>query len=199
MTSLTTALPLTRGIDNQLQFLIIDYFTNENVWTSQVFSNAQYAYVKDDLASKQRPSLFCYPRQSKKDSFGYSQRGIIVLELHVSLFEQRTYLAQNVIQIANLIQLINLNHTLTDYCQNSMPGLLWLGKEFTTDYSQVYQKEAVVKMEMDYNVDLVAYKNGLVKLGCDITSPDEQIYQQALYLQQQIAVLDENLDVAFTV
>jgi hypothetical protein len=168
--------------------------TNVNVWTKQVFVSAQYAYIKDDLASKQRPGIFCYPLRSHKNSFGYSQDGKICMELHFSLQEQRVDLAQNVIQIANLIQLMNLNLDFTTYCQQFMPGLFWIGKECNTDYTRVYAKESVVKIEMDYKIDLLAYQQELQKGGFDITSPDEQIYVAAQALFEQVAILDNELN-----
>lgn len=192
MTSLTTALPLYNGIDNQVCFSIIDYLTNHNVWTSQVFGSAQYAYIKDDLASKQRAAVFCFPIFSSKNSFGYTQRGKIVLELHFSLQKQRVDLAQNVIQIANLIQLINLNQQFTQYAQTQMYGLFWIGKECHADYSQVYAKESKVKIELDYSVDLLAYQTGLQSAGFDIISPDEQIYNAVTALLEKNVLLDQN-------
>lgn len=194
MTSLTQALPLVSGIDNQLCFLIVDYMTNNNVWTSQVFQSAQYGYVKDDLASNQRPAVFCYPMKSRKNSFAYSQKGMIVMELHFSLQEQRVELAQNVIQIANLIELMNLNNDFTKYCQQFMPGLFWIGKECNVDYSRVYAKESVVKIEFDYNVDLLAYQRELQIAGFDIISPDEMIYNLAQSLIEDVAILDKDLN-----
>lgn len=194
MTSLTQGLPLTRGIDNQLCFLIIDYMTNVNVWTKQVFIAAQYPYGRDDLASKQRPAVYCYPVSSTKDSFSYNQDGRIILELHFSLQNQRVNLAQNVIQIANLIELMNLNKDFTNYCADFMPGLFWIGKYCKVDYSKVYAKESIVKIELDYKVNLQAYINALQTTGYDITSPDEQIYQLAQTLLEEIAILDENLE-----
>lgn len=153
-----------------------------------------YAYKKDDLASKQRPSLFCYPKSDVKNSFGYTEKGIVVLELHFSLQKERVFLAQNVIQIANLIKLINLNQSITQYAQLSMPGLFWVGKEFHTDYTGIYKPESVIKMELDYHVDLVAYQQGLEKLGCQITSPDEQIYLEVRNLLEAVAILDKELN-----
>lgn len=176
MTSLTQALPLTQGIDNQVCFLIVNYMVAYNTWTSQVFSSAQYAYNKDDLSSTQRPSVMCTPIWSEKDSFGYSQIGHVLLELHFSLQEQRINLAQNVIQIANLLQLINLNQSFTQYAQQYMSGLFWIGKYCKSDYSKVYAKESVVTLTLDYKIDLLAYQNELQTQGFDITSPDEQIY-----------------------
>ena len=166
---------------------------------SQVFQTASYAYVKSDLASVQRPAVFCYAKRSSKNSWGYSQTGAIVMELHFSLQEQRTDLAQNVIQIANLIQLINLNQQFTQYMQARMPGLFWFGKSVQADYSQVYAKESVVKIEFDYNVDLLAYQTELQNQGMDITSPDEQIYVAAQALLETIAVLNPDQTVAFEV
>jgi len=179
LTSLTNALPLICGIDNQISFAIVDYFTNINVWTKQVFQSSQYAYGIDDFTSKNRPTLICIPKRSHKNSFGYSQTGIIELQLHFSFQQQRINLAQNVIQIANLIQLINLNQKLTQYAQTVMYGLFWIGKECNADYTKVYAKEAIVTLELDYKVDLLAYQRGLQSNGFDITSPDEQIYQIA--------------------
>ncbi len=192
MTSLTTALPLEQGISNQLCFLIVDYMTNTNVWLKQVFGSAQYAYIKDDLASKQRPGVFCYPMWDEKHSFGYSETGKICLELHFSFQEQRVDLAQNVIQIANLIKLINLDQKFTQHCQQSMPGLFWVGKFCHTDYSKVYAKESVVKIIMDYNVDVLAYQTGLQSAGYDITSPDELIYVAVTGLLEKMEILDQN-------
>jgi hypothetical protein len=193
MTSLTEALPLIDGIDNQLCFLLVDYMINDNVWTKQVFQSAQYGYVKDDLASKQRASVFCYPMRSRKNSFAFSQKGMVVMELHFSLQKQRTELAKNVIQIANLIQLMNLNNDFTKYCQLHMPGLFWIGKECNADYSRVYAKECVVKIEFDYNVDLLAYQRGLQMNGYDIISPDEMIYNLAQSLIEEVVILDKDL------
>lgn len=195
MTSLTTALPLTQGISNQISFLVVEFFLS-NTWMSQVFSNAQYAYpkIKNDLASKQRPSIFCYPKNDTKVGFDVSENGIIILELHFSFQQERTYLAQNMVQIANLIKLINLNEEITQYAQDFMPGLFWIGKSFKTDYTKAFSSESVIIMELDYRIDLLAYQEGLLLQGKDITSPDERIYQTALYLQEQIALLDANLE-----
>ncbi len=198
MTSKTVALPLIQGISNQLCFLIIDYMTVTNVWMNQVFGSAQYAYIKDDLASKQRPSVFCYPLWDEKESFAYSERGKICLELHFSFQEQRTDLAMNVIQIANLIKLINLQQLFTEYCQTYMPGLFWVGKFCHTDYSKVYAKESVVKIILDYNVDLLAYQTELQAQGYDLTSPDEAIYMAVTNLLESIEVLDQNQQPVFT-
>lgn len=198
MTSRTVALPLTNGIDNQLCFLLIEYMTEINTWTKQVFIKAQYPYPKDDLASNQRPSVMCYPVNSEKHSFGYSQTGKIVMELHFSLTKpSRATLAQNVIQIANLIQLMNLNLEFTKYMQPKMAGLFWFGKYIRADYTQVYQEKSIVKIEFDYNIDLLAYSTELQAAGFDITSPDEQIYQAAQDLLLEIAVLREDETIAF--
>lgn len=194
MTSPTVALPLVDGISNRLCFLITKYFTEVNEWTKQVFADAQYAYKKDDLASKQRPSIWCYPKNDKKNSFGYSEDGMIVLEIHFSFLEQRTYLAENMIQIANLIKLIFLNTQPYRYAQPFMPGLFWVGKEWHTDYSRAYKKESIIIMELDYRIDFVAYQQGLWRRGCDITSPDEQIYLTVEGLLEQIALLDQDLN-----
>lgn len=199
MTSLTQALPLTNGIDNQICFLLRDYCINTNVWMKQIFGNAQYAYIKDDLASVQRPGIFTYPSYSEKNSFGYSQSGRIIMELHFSLQEQRWDLAQNVIQIANDIQLINLNQQFTQYLQTYMDGLFWFGKYCRADYSRVYAKESVVKIEFDYSVDLLAYQSELQAQGYDITSPDEVIYPPATALLEALAVLNPDQTVAFVV
>ena len=187
MTSKTVALPLESGIDNLICFNIIDYMMT-NVWMSQVFHSAQYAYFKDDLASKQRPGVFCSPLYSKKDSFAFSQNGEVCLELRFSLQGQRINLAQSVIQIANLIQLINTNQQFTQYAQQNMSGLFWIGKMCRTDYSKIYAKESVVKIIFDYKVDLLAYQQGLRNAGFDITSPDEQIYlaAQSLLLTNEL-------------
>jgi hypothetical protein len=198
MTSKTVALPLFSGLDNLICFLLMQYFAT-NVWMSQVFQTATYPYVKDDLASIQRPAVLCYPLESSKNSFGYSQNGYIVMELHFSLQEQRVSLAQNVIQIANLIQLINLNQKFTQYLQEYMAGLFWFGKSVKTDYRQVYQEESVVKLVFDYNIDLLAYQKELQNQGYDITSPDEQIYVAAQALLETIAVLNPDQTVAFEV
>lgn len=191
MTSPTQALPLHNGIDVQICFSIIDYMMT-NIWMSQVFYTAQYAYIKDDLASKQRPAVFCYPIKSEKNSFAYSQDGTVCLELHFSFQEQRVNLAQNVIQIANLIQLLNLNQKFTQHAQTQMFGLFWIGKQCKTDYSKVYAKESVVKIFFDYKVDLLAYQRGLQSAGFDITSPDEQIYVLAQDLLLNTEVLDDD-------
>ncbi len=168
--------------------------TNTNVWMKQVFSSAQYAYVKDDLASKQRPSVFCYPLWDEKISFSYSEMGKICLELHFNLKEQRVDLAQNVIQIANLIKNINAQGLFTQHCQKTMAGLFWVGKFCHSDYSKVYAKESVVKIILDYNVDLLAYQTELQAQGYDITSPDEQIYVAVTNLLETVQILDKNLE-----
>jgi len=199
MTSFTQALPLVQGIDNQICFAIIDYLINNNVWTKKVFGSAQYAYNKDDLASKQRPSVMCLPLWSNKNSFAYSQDGEVVLQLRFSLQQQRIDLAQNVIQIANLIQLINLNQQFSQYAQTLMPGLFWIGKKCNANYSRVYAKESLVEITLDYKVDLLAYQKELQLKGYDITSPDEKIYiaVQNLLLQNQI--LNDEQEVVITV
>lgn len=198
MTSLTTALPLTNGIDNQICFSIIDYLVNTNVWTRQVFSNAQYAYIKDDLASKQRPSIYCYPVSSTKNSFSYSQTGRIILEIHFSFQKQRLDLAQNIIQISNLLQIINTRGDFTTHAKVTMPWLYWIGKECNVDYSQIYGKESVLKISLDYKVDLLAYNNMLQNIGNDLTSPDEQIYLAISGLLETVEVLNDDLEVVFT-
>lgn len=192
MTSMTQALPLTKGITNQLCFLLIEYFMT-NTWMGQVFSSAQYAYKKSDLASKQRPSLFCYPRNDVRTS-SMQVDGYIVLELHFSFLEQRVYLAQNLIQIANLIQLIIVQQEFQRYAQAQMPGLFWVGREWRTDYTKAYQQESTVALELNFRVDLQAYQNELQDQGFDITSPDEQIYFAANDLMAQIAVLDNQFN-----
>lgn len=199
MTSLTQALPLNQGISNQIQFLLNEYMTTINVWTRQIFGNADYNYLKDDLASVQRPAVLIYPLKSGKKSWSYSEDGRIMMELHFSLKQQRTNLAQNVIQIANDIELINLNQEFDTYLKQFMPGLHWFGKECHVDYTGVYAKEAVVKIEFDYRVDLQQYQNQLQLKGYDITSPDEIIYPPAQALLENLAVLDSNQDVAFVV
>jgi hypothetical protein len=197
MTSLTQALPLQRGIYNRLQFLLIKYMTEVNVWTRQIFNAAQYSYRKDDLASKQRPSIFVYPGKARKDSFSYSYKGTITMEFHFSFTKQRTELADIVTQIMGDIELINLNCQFTEYLQQEMPGLLWFGKFAESDYTKIYDKECVAKIEFDFNVDLMRYQNSLQNIGCDITSPDEQIYDLAESLLEQIAILDNDLNPVF--
>lgn len=194
MTSLTQALPLSRGIYNRLQFLLIDYMTNVNVWTRQIFNSAQYAYRKDDLASNQRPSIFAYPGIAEKHSFGYSYHGNIIMEFHFGLQKQRTALADIVTQILGDIELINLNQQFTKYLQLQMPGLLWFGKVAKSDYTKVYAKECVATIDFDFNVDLLAYQRQLQITGYDITSPDEICYPLAEALFEQIAILDNDLE-----
>lgn len=194
MTSPTQALPLSRGIYNRLQFLLTDYMTNVNVWTRQIFNSAQYAYRKDDLASNQRPSVFVYPTTTQKNSFGYSYHGTLIMEFHFGLQKQRTALADIVTQILGDIELINLNQDFTKFLQLQMPGLLWFGKYAKSDYTQIYAKECVAKIEFDFNVDLLAYQRQLQVTGYDITSPDEQIYPQAEALFEQIALLNNDLE-----
>lgn len=188
-TTPTQALPLTQGIDNQLSFLMLDYFLNQNEWTSQVFQDAQYSYNRIDMASIQMPGLLCYPLHSNKTSFGYYQSGVIVLELKMLLPEVRNDLAQQVTQIANLLQLINLNGQLMAYCQSKMFGLHWLGKECKTDYSQVWKKESSVKLYLDFKVDLFAYQQGLEQAGFSLESPDQQIYGLAQQLSMNIKLI----------
>lgn len=194
MTSITQILPLVHGIDNKLCFLIIDYMTNEDVWGKQVFSNAQYSYVKDDLASKQRPSVFCYPIESHKNNNSYFLTGTIMLELHFSLQYKRKELAEKVIQIANLIWLINLNGDFMEYCQPRMGGLMFLGKTASVDYTKVYDKESVVKFKFEYQIDQMVYQLWLQEQGYDTTSPNEIIYQTAQSLFEQIALLNLELE-----
>jgi hypothetical protein len=197
MTSLTQALPLTRGIDNQLQFLLVEYMTTVNVWTRQIFGSAQYSYIKDDLASVQRPSIFVYPMISDKNSWAYSETGRIMMELHFSLKMQRVDLAQNIIQIANDIKLMNWNQDFTTYMQPLCPGLFWFGKYCHVDYTRVYAKEAVVKMEFDWKVDMQAWLNEQQSQGYDITSPDVMIYPPATALMENLAILNSDQTVAF--
>ncbi len=197
MTSLVQALPLTNGIYNQIQFLLVHYMQNVNVWTSQIFGSASYPYIKDDLASVQRPGIFAYPKYSTKNSFSYSYTGIIILEMHFSLIEQRIDLAQNIIQIGNDIELINLNQKFTQYLQSNISGLFWFGKYCKSDYTKVYAKEAVLKIEFDFNIDLLAYQLGLQSQGYDITSPDVAIYPPAQLLLENLAVLNPDETVAF--
>jgi hypothetical protein len=197
MTSLTQALPLINGVDNQIQFKLTEYMTTINVWTRQIFGDAQYNYLKDDIASVQRPSVLIYPLRSNKKSWSYSQDGRILMELHFSLKEQRSNLAQNVIQIANDIYLINLNQEFNNYLTQSIYGLHWFGKECYIDYSKVYAKESIVRIEFDYRIDLEQYQNQLQLRGFDITSPDEVIYPPAQGLMENIAVLDNNQNVVF--
>lgn len=199
VTSLTQALPqlLTKGIYNQLQFLFIEYCKYINVWTRQIFGDAQYNYLKGDLASVQRPSIFVYPVNARKDSWTRSYTGIIRVEFHFNLQDYRTELAEHIIQIANDIELINLNLEFQRYMQPRMPGLFWFGKYCETDYTQVYQQESVINMKFDFNVDLLAYKRGLIALGRDITSPDEQIYFPVEDLLENLAILRPDQTVAF--
>ena len=188
-TSIDTALPLTQGIYNQIQFLVVKYFTEENVWTRQIFGDAQYSYLKDDLASIQRPSLMCYPINAKKNSFNYSYTGDILMELKFSLKSYRDVLAQDVIQIAGIIELINVQRLITDYLQQYVGGLFWFGMNVVTDYSGVYQKESVVKMMFDFKVDLVGYQNWLTYNGYDLFSPDKRVYQIAQRLLTNLELL----------
>lgn len=194
MTSLTTALPLTRGVYNRIQFLLTKYMTEVNVWTRQIFNSAQYAYRKDDLASKQRPSVFVYPSTTQKDSFSYSYRGNLIMEFHFGLQKQRTELADIVTQIVGDVELINLNEQFTEYLQTQMPGLLWFGKYAKSDYTQVYAKECMAKIEFDFNIDLLAYQRQLQITGYDITSPDEVCYPLAEALFEQIALLNKDFE-----
>lgn len=199
MTTPTEALPLTNGIYNQIQFLLVQYMTTVHPWTRQIFGNAQYSYLKDDLASVQRPAVIIYPLNSQKNSWSYSYTGKVQMELHFSLKEYRNDLAQNVIQIANDIELINLNEGFTRYLQQYMSGLFWFGKEVYTDYSGVYSKESIVRIIFDFNVDLQAYQQELQAQGLDITSPDGVIYVPAQALLENLAVLNPDLSPAFVV
>lgn len=177
--------------------MFIDYCKNIHVWTKQIFNDAQYSYIKYDLASIQRPSIFARPLWSEKNSYTFGQTGRIQIELHFNFEKMREEVAQNVIQIANDILLINLNQEFTRYMQLNMPGLFWFGKYAKADYTNVYQQESIVYIEFDYSVDLLAYKKGLLALGCDITSPDEPIYLPAEFLKAEIAVLNKDETVAF--
>ncbi len=199
MTDLITALPLIRGIDNQLQFLAKQFMTDVHVWTKQMFGSADYSYIKDDLASLQRASVKTYAIRSGKNSFAGRQTGIIRMELHFNLKNFRDNLAQNVIQIANIIQLISLNEEFTFYMQPFMPGLFWFGKKCEVDYKKVYSKESIVTIDFDYCVDLVGYQYGLQQLGCDITSPDSPIYPDVTELLENIEVLNSEQETEFVV
>lgn len=194
MTTPTVALPLVNGISNRICFLLIEYMTEHNVWMSQVFNSAQYAYLKDDLMNIQRPAVFAYPLYGTKDSFSDKYIGKIILELHFDLRKQRTTLAHSIIEITELILLVNLNQLFTQYLQQFMYGLFWFGKYFHPDYSKVYSKESIVKIEFDYKIDLLGYVRGLEAAGYDTSSPDEQIYFAAEKLKANIALLDQGLE-----
>lgn len=184
MTGLVTPLPLIKGISNRICFGIIDYFTQQNEWTKKVFGSAQYVYDKDDLASVQRPSLFCLPIYSNKTSFSHSVNGQIVMQLQFSLKDKRINLTNIATEISELILLIIVNQTITKYLQdNVMNGLFWVGKETNIDYSGLYGGNAEVKILLDYKVDLQAYQYELNSKGFDIVSPDEKIYQLAQFLK----------------
>lgn len=192
MTSPTQALPLNNGISNQLCKSIIDYFLIENVWTKQIFSTSQYTYVKDDLASKQRPSLFCYKMDDEKNSFAFSETGMLRFELHFNMQLQRADLVSNIYQIIEDLKLIFLDGKVQQYCANIMHGLYWIGKYFKVDYKKITDKEPLVYCYLDYKIDLMAYQSQLQAQGYDITSPDERIYQNALYLKQQNEIIINN-------
>lgn len=193
MASLTDALPLVQGISNRITFLIVDYFF-QNTWTKDVFINAMYPYAKTDVDSLHRPTLFCKPNISGKETFSGEYNGSVILELKFSFKEQRELLTQNMVQIAGLIELIVLSQRITEFCQHKMPGLYWIGKHCKTDYSKAYKKEAIIKIEMDYNVNLLGYSNGLQEKGFDIISPDEQIYFEAKDLIMKIDILNKDLE-----
>lgn len=197
MTSLTNALPLQRGISNQICFLLKKFMREVHPWMIQIFGEASYAYIKSDEASIQRPGVFIYPTIAGKESYGSKYIGTIIMELHFSFLKQREDLAENVIQIAEDILLINLNQEFTQYMQQFMPGLWQFGKKSQVDYTKVYNKEAIVKLEFDFWVDLVAYQRGLQDSGCDITSPDKSIYYPALALREAIALMTNPPEVAF--
>jgi hypothetical protein len=193
MTSITVALPLNNAIDSFLPTTIINFFLT-NVWLSQLFYSSQYPYIKDDLASKQRNGLFCNIMRSHKDSFGFSQTGIIRLEVHLSLTYQRTLLAENARQISNLIQIMNLNQLMSNYVKSIYPWVFWVGKKMDVDYRDVWAKESKFVMDMDYSVDFVAYKNWLNTHGYAFESPDTIIYPAVEALLEQIAILDPELN-----
>jgi len=195
MTSQTQALPLNNGISNQLCKSIIDYFLIENIWTKQIFSTSQYTYVKDDLASIQRPSIFCYMVKDEKNSFAYYENGTIRLELHFKMNLQRQFIIDNVYQIVNDLKLIFYSGVVTDYCGNIMHGLQWIGKSFNTDYTKINSTEPVIYCYLDYRVDLMAYQLQLQSQGYDIISPDERIYQSALYIQQQNEIIIDEQEI----
>ena len=197
MTSLTQALPLVRGISNQICFRVKKFMREVHPWMIQIFSEASYAYIKSDIASIQRPGIFIYPGAAGKDSFSNRYTGTTIMELHFSFREQRQDLAENVIQIAEDIMLINLNQEFTRYLQETMPGFWWFGKKAHVDYSRVYNKESMVKLEFDFTVDLLAYQVELQRMGCDITSPDQQIYQPAKFLHENMALISNPPEVAF--
>ena len=188
-TSISTALPLVQGIYNQIQFLVVKYFTETNEWTRQIFGNAQYSYMKDDIASVQRPSLLVYPINVEKNSFNYSYTGVIMMELRFSLKSYRDVLAQDVVQIAGIIELINVQQLITTYLQQYMGGLYWFGKRTTTDYTKVYQKESIVQMTFDFKVDLVGYRNWLNDSGYALFSPDKRVYEIAERLLTNLDIL----------
>lgn len=197
MTSLNEALPLTNGIFNRFQFLLVDYMQNVHPWMKQIFNKASYAYDKDDLASIQRPGVLVTCRNATMKSFSYGIRGYVDMELHFMLREVRSSLAQNVIQISNDIFNINLAHGFTVYLRERMYGLVHFGKEITVDLSQVYKAESIVKISFDWLVDAQAYQNELIRGGFDITSPDEEIYLPAQELLEGLAVLNPDQSVAF--
>jgi hypothetical protein len=202
MTTPTIPLPLINGISNKICFGIIEYFTEYNEWTKKVFGSAQYIYNKDDLASVQRPSIMCKPLNWSKNSYSYYVDGMIEFEIHFSLKDKRTNLTTIATEITDLILLIIVNQDLTRYLQgenntgnNVMHGLFYLGKETNSDYSQLYSNEAIVKLTLNYRVDLQAYQNELNQKGFDITSPDEQIYKLAQFLQIENNLIPSNQEI----
>lgn len=169
--------------------------TDINTWTQQVFVKALYAYKKEDLASLQRPGIFVLPLPAEKHSDSYRYTGRIRMELYFNLKHYRTDLAQNVIQIATLIELMNLNMLFQRHLQDNMNGVVWFGKHSKKDLTQVWDKHAIGVLEFDYHIDLQAYVAQLNAQGFGPNSPDEQIYFNALKLQEEIALLDQNGDV----
>jgi len=180
---------LINGIDNRISFLIVEYMTTIDKKTRQIFGDAQYSYLKTDLAPKQRPACFVYPISSEKNSFSFSQTGRMLMTLNFSLQNQRQDLAMAVVQIANDVQLINLRGEFTKHLQANMGGLFWFGKSCRVDYSAVYNRESVVKIEFDYHVDLTAYNNWLENNGYSLSSPDEVVYYPAKLLLLQSALI----------
>jgi hypothetical protein len=200
MTSLTQALPLYNGINNRVCHLLIEYMTNVNVWTRQVFIKAQYPYFKDDLASNQRPAIMCEPLYAKGGGFNSTEHGIVKMTLFFSFTKARGELWQNACNIADLIVLMNMRGVFTEYLADFLGGLRWFGRENTeVDYTQLSSDNPKITITFRYLVDLMGYQEWLQSFGCDITSPDEVIYQIAQGLNSGIEVLDKEFNTEFIV
>lgn len=189
---------LLHGPYNQIPFLFIECLKDAStLWSKEIFQNAMYVYVKDDLASVQRPYIFARLGRVNKNNFSGIIKGTIILEIGAMLKVQRQEISEALVNIGNYIELINIQQTINNYLCQRVFGLKWFGRIANSDYTQAYEANPKIKIEFDFESDIAKYDYDLQQNRYSIYSPNEVVYGNVGFLNLQIAVLNSLNEVQF--